>query len=79
MNDDQLAFPHPVVDKVGIAGGRQDANARNIGLPPEARVFGKQSTRQTYLPYNGARRSHVVLSDVIVNMGNISKCTRSVP
>jgi hypothetical protein len=41
MNDDQLVFPYPVVDKVGIAGGRKDANAGNIGLPPEAGVFGK--------------------------------------
>jgi hypothetical protein len=72
------AFPYPVIDKVGIAGSRKDANARNIGLPPEARVFGKQSTRQTYLPYNGGSRPSIVPSDVIVNVGDISKCTRSI-
>jgi hypothetical protein len=41
MNDDQLVFPYPWLDKIGIAGGRKDANAGNIGLPPEAGVFGK--------------------------------------
>ena len=78
MYDDHFIFAHPVINQIGIAGGRKDANAGNIGLPPKARVFGKQSTRQTYLPYNGGSRPSIVPSDVIVNVGDISKCTRSI-
>jgi len=36
---------HPVIDKIGIAGGRKYANAGNVGLSPEAGIAGEQAAR----------------------------------
>jgi hypothetical protein len=45
MDDDQFVSAHSMIDKIGIASGRKHANARNIGLTPEARVSSKQTAR----------------------------------
>jgi hypothetical protein len=41
MDDDHFLSAHPVIDKVGIAGGRKYANAGNVGLSPEAATAGE--------------------------------------
>jgi hypothetical protein len=43
MEDDQLTLVHSVIDKIGIASDREDANTDNIGLSPEAGISGEQS------------------------------------
>jgi len=41
MEDDHFVSAHPVIDKIGIAGGRKYANAGNVGLSPEAGIAGR--------------------------------------
>ena len=36
MEDDQFTRVHSVIDKIGIASDREDANTDNVGLPPKA-------------------------------------------
>jgi hypothetical protein len=34
MDDDQFVFAHSMIDKIGIASGREYANAGNVSLTP---------------------------------------------
>jgi hypothetical protein len=38
VNDDQFIPANPMINKVRIASGRKDSDARNVGLASETRV-----------------------------------------
>jgi hypothetical protein len=42
MDDDQLIFQYAVINEIRIAGDREDANTRNIGLSPKSGVSREQ-------------------------------------
>lgn len=79
MDDDHLMIANPMIDKIRIAGDWKHANARNIGLAPKARVSRQQAARRTNLPYDGGRSTHIVLRNVLVNMGDVGMGTRRIP
>jgi hypothetical protein len=46
MDDDQFTSVHSMIDKIGIASDREDANTGNVGLSPKAGMSGKQKARR---------------------------------
>ena len=45
MDDDHFVLANPVIDQIGIAGGRRHANAGNIGLTPEPGMAREQAAK----------------------------------
>jgi hypothetical protein len=76
MNDDHFVIANRMIDKIGIAGDRKHANARDVGLAPKPRVSREQAARQTNLTHHGWRSACVVLGDVFVNIGDVGVGTR---
>jgi hypothetical protein len=77
MDDDHFVSAHPVIDKIGITGGRKYANAGNVGLSPEAGIAGEQAARRTNLPYDGRCRVRIMLRNVPVDMSDVGVSTRA--
>src|SRR5262245_21264537 len=69
--NDQSLLLHLVIDKIGIPGGWEYANAGNIGLASKSRISGQQQTCDANLRHNGSGRSRTMLCNVLVDIGDV--------
>src|SRR5258708_12322902 len=79
MDDHYLVRAYPMIDNIGVAGGRKHANAGNIGLTAERWMSREQTARQTNPPNDRGRSRLVVLCNVFVDLGNVGTGTRGEP
>src|SRR5205814_20092 len=79
VDDRQFILGDPVIDKVGISRDWEYPNLWNIGLSPKAGKPCEQSTRGTNPPHDGGSSIHIVLRDVLVNVGYVAVGARRIP